>query len=205
MTMVAVIFVYTYSIIALDIPCKINKSATALIAAGLMWTFILSVEAYPTLFLPSRNLPDPHPGPREKGVAEPSQLVESDGSLGINVPNDQPDLIRVGGHQDRQAGLAARLPGVDIPIHPDVNFIGQRLEPFLQVSDDGLLLPGKSVQKAKLLQEFSQAFFHLFLLTSGMTLPEANSRVKPNSAPQRGTGREAHRSRCLTECFDPKI
>ncbi len=39
MTMVAVVFVLAYSMIALEHPIKINKSATALMAAGLMWTF----------------------------------------------------------------------------------------------------------------------------------------------------------------------
>jgi len=38
MIMVAVVFVLAYSMIALEHPIKINKSATALIAAGLMWT-----------------------------------------------------------------------------------------------------------------------------------------------------------------------
>ncbi len=38
MTMVAVVFVLAYSMIALEHPIKINKSATALIAAGSMWT-----------------------------------------------------------------------------------------------------------------------------------------------------------------------
>ncbi|MDO9288527.1 MAG: sodium:proton antiporter NhaD, partial [Thermodesulfovibrionales bacterium] len=38
MTMVAVVFVLAYAAIALEHPIKINKSATALIAAGLMWT-----------------------------------------------------------------------------------------------------------------------------------------------------------------------
>ena len=38
MTMVAVVFVLCYVMIALEHPIKINKSATALIAAGLMWT-----------------------------------------------------------------------------------------------------------------------------------------------------------------------
>ena len=38
MTMVAVVFVLAYAMIALEHPIKINKSATALIAAGLMWT-----------------------------------------------------------------------------------------------------------------------------------------------------------------------
>ncbi len=38
MPMVAVVFVLAYSMIALEHPIKINKSATALIAAGLMWT-----------------------------------------------------------------------------------------------------------------------------------------------------------------------
>lgn len=38
MTMVAVVFVLAYSMIALEHPIKINKSASALIAAGLMWT-----------------------------------------------------------------------------------------------------------------------------------------------------------------------
>ncbi|MBI4847152.1 MAG: sodium:proton antiporter NhaD [Nitrospirae bacterium] len=38
MIMTAVIFVLCYAIIALEYPLKINKSATALIAAGLMWT-----------------------------------------------------------------------------------------------------------------------------------------------------------------------
>jgi Na+/H+ antiporter NhaD/arsenite permease-like protein len=38
MTMTAVIFVLCYALIALEHPIKINKSATALIAAGLMWT-----------------------------------------------------------------------------------------------------------------------------------------------------------------------
>jgi len=36
--MVAVVFVLAYSMIALEHPIKINKSATALLAAGLMWT-----------------------------------------------------------------------------------------------------------------------------------------------------------------------
>jgi Na+/H+ antiporter NhaD/arsenite permease-like protein len=38
MTMVAVVFVLAYASIALEHPLKINKSATALLAAGLMWT-----------------------------------------------------------------------------------------------------------------------------------------------------------------------
>ncbi|MBI5196194.1 MAG: sodium:proton antiporter NhaD [Nitrospirae bacterium] len=38
MTLVAIVFVLAYSMIALEHPIKINKSATALIAAGLMWT-----------------------------------------------------------------------------------------------------------------------------------------------------------------------
>jgi Na+/H+ antiporter NhaD/arsenite permease-like protein len=38
MTMVAVVFVLAYSMIALEHPLRINKSATALLAAGLMWT-----------------------------------------------------------------------------------------------------------------------------------------------------------------------
>ncbi|MDP2156754.1 MAG: sodium:proton antiporter NhaD [Nitrospirota bacterium] len=38
MTMIAVVFVLCYAMIALEHPIKINKSATALIAAGLMWT-----------------------------------------------------------------------------------------------------------------------------------------------------------------------
>ncbi|MDQ7786035.1 MAG: sodium:proton antiporter NhaD [Thermodesulfovibrionales bacterium] len=38
MAMVAVVFVLAYSMIALEHPIKINKSATALLAAGLMWT-----------------------------------------------------------------------------------------------------------------------------------------------------------------------
>jgi Na+/H+ antiporter NhaD/arsenite permease-like protein len=38
MSMVAVVFVFCYVMIALEHPIKINKSATALIAAGLMWT-----------------------------------------------------------------------------------------------------------------------------------------------------------------------
>lgn len=38
MTMIAVVFVLAYTMIALEHPIKINKSATALIAAGLMWT-----------------------------------------------------------------------------------------------------------------------------------------------------------------------
>ena len=38
MTMMAVVFVLAYSMIALEHPIKINKSATALLAAGLMWT-----------------------------------------------------------------------------------------------------------------------------------------------------------------------
>jgi Na+/H+ antiporter NhaD/arsenite permease-like protein len=38
MTMVAVVFVIAYSMIALEHPLKLNKSATALLAAGLMWT-----------------------------------------------------------------------------------------------------------------------------------------------------------------------
>ncbi len=38
MTMVAVVFVLAYSMIALEHPIRINKAATALIAAGSMWT-----------------------------------------------------------------------------------------------------------------------------------------------------------------------
>jgi Na+/H+ antiporter NhaD/arsenite permease-like protein len=38
MTLIAVIFVLSYLMIALERPIKINKSATALIAAGSMWT-----------------------------------------------------------------------------------------------------------------------------------------------------------------------
>ena len=38
MSLVAVVFVLAYASIALEHPLKINKSATALIAAGLMWT-----------------------------------------------------------------------------------------------------------------------------------------------------------------------
>ena len=38
MTMTAVVFVLCYALIALEHPIKINKSATALIAAGVMWT-----------------------------------------------------------------------------------------------------------------------------------------------------------------------
>ena len=38
MTMTAVVFVLCYSMIALEHSIKINKSATALIAAGVMWT-----------------------------------------------------------------------------------------------------------------------------------------------------------------------
>jgi Na+/H+ antiporter NhaD/arsenite permease-like protein len=38
MTMIAVVFVSCYAMIALEHPIKINKSASALIAAGLMWT-----------------------------------------------------------------------------------------------------------------------------------------------------------------------
>lgn len=38
MPMVAVVFVLAYTMIALEHPIKINKSATALLAAGLMWT-----------------------------------------------------------------------------------------------------------------------------------------------------------------------
>ena len=38
MSMVAVVFVLAYAMIALEHPLKINKSASALIAAGLMWT-----------------------------------------------------------------------------------------------------------------------------------------------------------------------
>jgi Na+/H+ antiporter NhaD/arsenite permease-like protein len=38
MTMVAVVFVLAYTMIALEHPIKINKSATALLATGLMWT-----------------------------------------------------------------------------------------------------------------------------------------------------------------------
>ncbi|MBV5316262.1 MAG: sodium:proton antiporter NhaD [Desulfobulbaceae bacterium] len=38
MSMIAVVFVLAYASIALEHPLKINKSATALIAAGLMWT-----------------------------------------------------------------------------------------------------------------------------------------------------------------------
>jgi len=50
MSLVAVVFVLAYASIALEHPLKINKSATALIAAGLMWTLYsiaspLGVEA----------------------------------------------------------------------------------------------------------------------------------------------------------------
>lgn len=50
MSLVAIIFVLAYTMIALEHPLKINKSATALIAAGLMWTLYsfaspLGVEA----------------------------------------------------------------------------------------------------------------------------------------------------------------
>lgn len=50
MIMVAVVFILAYSMIALEHPLKINKSATALVAAGLMWTLYsfaspLGVEA----------------------------------------------------------------------------------------------------------------------------------------------------------------
>jgi Na+/H+ antiporter NhaD/arsenite permease-like protein len=50
MTMIAVVFVLCYALIALEHPIKINKSATALIAAGVMWTLYsfaspLGVEA----------------------------------------------------------------------------------------------------------------------------------------------------------------
>jgi Na+/H+ antiporter NhaD/arsenite permease-like protein len=38
MSMIAVVFVLAYACIALEHPLKINKSASALIAAGLMWT-----------------------------------------------------------------------------------------------------------------------------------------------------------------------
>ena len=38
MSMIAVVFVLAYASIALEHPLKVNKSATALIAAGLMWT-----------------------------------------------------------------------------------------------------------------------------------------------------------------------
>jgi Na+/H+ antiporter NhaD/arsenite permease-like protein len=38
MTMTAVVFVLCYAMIALEHPIKINKSATALLAAGMMWT-----------------------------------------------------------------------------------------------------------------------------------------------------------------------
>lgn len=38
MTMTAVIFILCYAMIAFERPIKVNKSATALIAAGLMWT-----------------------------------------------------------------------------------------------------------------------------------------------------------------------
>ncbi len=38
MSMIAVVFVLAYASIALEHPLRINKSATALIAAGLMWT-----------------------------------------------------------------------------------------------------------------------------------------------------------------------
>ncbi|MDI6801898.1 MAG: sodium:proton antiporter NhaD, partial [Thermodesulfovibrionales bacterium] len=38
MTMVAVVFVLAYSMIAIEHPIKINKSATALLAAGMMWS-----------------------------------------------------------------------------------------------------------------------------------------------------------------------
>ena len=38
MSLVAIVFVLAYASIALEHPLKINKSATALIAAGLMWT-----------------------------------------------------------------------------------------------------------------------------------------------------------------------
>jgi len=38
MSTIAVVFVLAYASIALEHPLKINKSAIALIAAGLMWT-----------------------------------------------------------------------------------------------------------------------------------------------------------------------
>ena len=38
MSLVAVVFVLAYASIALEHPLRINKSATALIAAGVMWT-----------------------------------------------------------------------------------------------------------------------------------------------------------------------
>jgi Na+/H+ antiporter NhaD/arsenite permease-like protein len=38
MTLIPIVFVLCYAMIALEHPIKINKSATALIAAGLMWT-----------------------------------------------------------------------------------------------------------------------------------------------------------------------
>jgi Na+/H+ antiporter NhaD/arsenite permease-like protein len=38
MIMIAVVFVLCYALIALEHPIKVNKSATALIAAGVMWT-----------------------------------------------------------------------------------------------------------------------------------------------------------------------
>jgi Na+/H+ antiporter NhaD/arsenite permease-like protein len=38
MILVAVVFVFAYTMIALEHPIKVNKSASALIAAGLMWT-----------------------------------------------------------------------------------------------------------------------------------------------------------------------
>jgi Na+/H+ antiporter NhaD/arsenite permease-like protein len=38
MTLITIVFVLCYAMIALEHPIKINKSATALIAAGLMWT-----------------------------------------------------------------------------------------------------------------------------------------------------------------------
>ena len=38
LTMLVVIFVIAYAAIALEHPIKINKSASALIGAGLLWT-----------------------------------------------------------------------------------------------------------------------------------------------------------------------
>jgi Na+/H+ antiporter NhaD/arsenite permease-like protein len=48
MTLIAVVFVLCYAMIALEHPIKINKSATALIAAGVMWTLYLLASPHDT-------------------------------------------------------------------------------------------------------------------------------------------------------------
>jgi hypothetical protein len=67
----------------------------------------------------------------------------------------------VGGYHHSQARLAPCLPGIDVPVDPDMHFLGKRLKFFLQVTNDRLFLPGKSIQQRKLLQKFRKPFFQI--------------------------------------------